>query len=87
MDLDLTPLTPAPIAHLDTKSPPLIDGRLMLSDSDLDQLSAILSDFIAQSQSNIAHFRNIPSNPGASELTQKWIERAADLRDRIERRE
>lgn len=58
----------------------------LFNSEELDQLSAILSDFISLCNQHLTHYRALPSNPQASDLTQKWIERAADLRDRIEAR-
>lgn len=59
---------------------------LMLSDSDLDQISAILSDFVSLATQHKRHLDCLPSSPGASDIMQKWIERAHDLRERIEAR-
>jgi hypothetical protein len=61
-------------------------GVNFLTDEDLDQISGILSDYCAMQHLAVQSLRAIPGTRNASDLCQKWLERAADLRDRIEAR-
>jgi hypothetical protein len=64
---------------------PILVGPL-LGEEELDQISAILSDYLQLLQGHTAMLRSRPANVGAEELVARWLERAADLRDKIESR-
>jgi hypothetical protein len=77
---------PAPIACVpDTHTTPN-SGVNFLTHDDYDQLSGILSDYCAAQMLNLQSLRAMPCASSASDVVQKWLERAADLRDRIEAR-
>jgi hypothetical protein len=79
---------PAPVSSLthvpDTHTPN--DGVNFLTSDDYDQISGILSDYCVLQMQQMQALRGMPGGASASDLCQKWLERAADLRDRIEAR-
>jgi hypothetical protein len=62
------------------------DSVNFLTSDDYDQISGILSDYCAAQMLNLQSLRAMPCASSASDVVQKWLERAADLRDRIEAR-
>jgi hypothetical protein len=77
---------PMPVASVpDTHTTPN-SGVNFLTHDDYDQLSGILSDYCSLQMQAMQSLRAMPCASQASDLCQKWLERAADLRDRIEAR-
>jgi hypothetical protein len=65
---------------------PAYIGAVQFSEDELDQLSALLSDYLAFSHSHVAMLESCKALT-ALELVNQWRTQAADLRERIEGRE
>lgn len=83
------PYTAAHLSALRRPSVPIvapIDGGIGLSGLECDQISALLTDYLAFSALHIAALDDAKCI-AALELCERWRTQAADIRERIEGRE